>query len=184
MKPFCIAEEAKRGGELKVADDIATQSDGLKTAEEIEAEGSEALQVTDMHEVRTINKVLSQLRRDYGISVNDLLPAGNRNGEPYYPFIIKGDEETQLSSLRELVFTLSKLGEKGLQLTRFKGLGEMDSDELWTTSMDPATRMLLQVTMDDAAAADEIFRVLMGDAVEPRREFIEKHALEVRDLDV
>jgi DNA gyrase subunit B len=60
----------------------------------------------------------------------------------------------------------------------------MDSDELWTTSMDPESRSLLQVTMDDAAAADEIFRVLMGDSVEPRREFIEKHALEVRDLDV
>lgn len=181
---FLAAEEEKRGRELKVADDLATKSEGMQTAEEAEAEGSEALQVTDMHEVRTINEVLERLKRDYGITINDLLPAGNRNGEPYYPFIIKGDEETQLSSLRELVFTLSKLGEKGLQLTRFKGLGEMDSDELWTTSMDPETRMLLQVTMDDAAAADEIFRVLMGDAVEPRREFIEKHALEVRDLDV
>jgi DNA gyrase subunit B len=60
----------------------------------------------------------------------------------------------------------------------------MDSDELWATSMDPGTRTLLQVTMDDAAAADEIFRVLMGDQVDPRREFIEKHALEVKDLDV
>jgi DNA gyrase subunit B len=69
-------------------------------------------------------------------------------------------------------------------VTRFKGLGEMNSEELWDTSMDPEKRTLLQVRMEDAAAADEIFRVLMGDAVEPRREFIEKHALDVRELDI
>ena len=76
------------------------------------------------------------------------------------------------------------MGEKGLTLTRFKGLGEINSEELWDTSMDPEKRTLLQVRMEDAAAADEIFRVLMGDAVEPRREFIEKHALDVKELDI
>ncbi|MGH7128035.1 MAG: DNA gyrase subunit B, partial [Planctomycetaceae bacterium] len=102
-----------------------------------------------------------------------------------YGFTIEtGDAPVPISSLRELLPALRKLGEKGLKLTRFKGLGEMDSDELWSTSMDPDSRTLLQVTMEDAAAADEIFRVLMGDHVEPRREFIEKHALEVKDLDV
>ena len=60
----------------------------------------------------------------------------------------------------------------------------MDAEELWDTTMDPAARTLLKVTMLDAAAADEMFRVLMGDAVEPRREFIERHALDVKDLDV
>jgi DNA gyrase subunit B len=60
----------------------------------------------------------------------------------------------------------------------------MNSEELWDTSMDPEKRTLLQVRMEDAAAADEIFRVLMGDAVEPRREFIEKHALDVKELDI
>lgn len=177
---FLQSEEAKRGTELRVADDLSAADAG--GSEDSAATG--ALQMTDLHEVNTINKVLDQLRRDYGIAPKDLVPAGNRNGEPYFPFVIRGDEDTPLSSLRELVFTLSKLGEKGLRLTRFKGLGEMDSDELWNTSMDPSSRTLLQVAMEDAAAADEIFRVLMGDSVEPRREFIEKHALEVRDLDV
>ena len=60
----------------------------------------------------------------------------------------------------------------------------MNSEELWDTSMDPEKRTLLQIRMEDAAAADEIFRVLMGDAVEPRREFIEKHALDVKQLDI
>jgi DNA gyrase subunit B len=89
-----------------------------------------------------------------------------------------------LTSLREVLPELRKLGEKGLTLTRFKGLGEMNSEELWDTSMDPEKRVLLQIQMDDAAAADEIFRVLMGDHVEPRREFIEKHALDVKELDI
>jgi DNA gyrase subunit B len=89
-----------------------------------------------------------------------------------------------LTSLRELLMEFRRLGEKGLTLTRFKGLGEMNSEELWDTSMDPEKRTLLKVSMTDAVAADEMFRVLMGDLVEPRREFIEKHALDVKELDI
>ena len=108
-----------------------------------------------------------------------------QNAEQVYPFRIERDDQTvQLSSLRAVWPELRNLGEKGLTLTRFKGLGEMNSDELWDTSMDPEKRVLLQVRMEDAAAADEIFRVLMGDQVEPRREFIEKHALDVKELDI
>ena len=142
------------------------------------------LQVVDLHEVRSINDTLKQLKA-FGIELKDFLPAGTKNGEAVHPFVINnGDAPVPLSSLRELLPSLRKIGEKGLRLTRFKGLGEMDSEELWETSMDPEKRILLQVTMDDAAGADEIFRVLMGDHVEPRREFIEKHALDVKDLDV
>jgi DNA gyrase subunit B len=71
-----------------------------------------------------------------------------------------------------------------MQVTRFKGLGEMNAEELRETTLDPENRTLIQVSMRDAGAADDMFRVLMGDKVEPRREFIEKHALEVRNLDV
>ena len=83
------------------------------------------------------------------------------------------------------VWLAKGLGGKGkIDVSRFKGLGEMDAEELRDTTLNPENRTLLQVTMDDATAADDLFRILMGDKVEPRREFIEKHALEARNLDV
>jgi DNA gyrase subunit B len=71
-----------------------------------------------------------------------------------------------------------------MDIQRFKGLGEMNAEQLWETTMDPARRVLKKVLIEDAAEAEHIFSVLMGPAVEPRREFIEHHALEVRNLDV
>ena len=76
-----------------------------------------------------------------------------------------------------------ELAKEGLQVARFKGLGEMDPAELWDTTMDPARRMLMRVEVEDAAEADRIFSMLMGDQVEPRREFIEQNAQDVRFLD-
>ena len=102
------------------------------------------------------------------------------SGYPKY-LVLK---ESLLVLLEGLLAAVRTAGEKGLQITRFKGLGEMNAEELRQTTLDPDNRTLLQVTMEDAGAADDIFRILMGDKVEPRREFIEKHALEVRNLDV
>ena len=113
-----------------------------------------------------------------------LIPQERTGGEEPRYRLRRGEHETGLEDLRGLLPAIRAAGEKGLQVTRFKGLGEMNAEELRDTTLDPANRTLLQVTMEDAGAADDLFRILMGDKVEPRREFIEKHALEVRNLDV
>ncbi len=102
------------------------------------------------------------------------------------PTIVLGedDRETPVNSLDELWRAALDKSRVGVSFQRYKGLGEMNPEQLWETTMNAETRTLLKVTMDDAVGADEIFTVLMGDAVEPRREFIEKHALDVANLDI
>ncbi len=190
MEDFLSEETRKRGIEFEVANDRneVDQTDAEPDVAQSEEDQTQkvTLYMIDLHEVRKINELLRKLK-DYGIEVNDLAPAGLKAGESFFPFIIRTEKkEVPLRSLRDLLQTMRKVGEDLIQgkITRFKGLGEMDADELWLTTMDPHARNLLQVTMDDAAGADEIFRILMGDHVEPRRDFIEKHALDVTELDV
>jgi DNA gyrase subunit B len=103
----------------------------------------------------------------------------------YPPFTVTfGKKSARASSFADLRERVVDLAKEGIQLSRFKGLGEMNPEQLWETTMDPARRMLLRVDVDDAAAADRVFSMLMGDAVEPRRAFIEQNASSVRFLDV
>jgi DNA gyrase subunit B len=101
------------------------------------------------------------------------------------PFVVstakRSERAETFDQLRDVVLDLAK---EGLQLSRFKGLGEMNDDQLWDTTMDPSRRLLIRVDVDDAAAADTLFSMLMGDAVEPRRDFIVQNAKDVRFLDV
>jgi len=139
--------------------------------------------LVELREVRTINAGLKDIE-PLGFGIDDLVPA-DRTGSTTSRFeLVKDDNTRGLEDLRDLLSEVRAAGEKGLQVTRFKGLGEMNPEELRETTLDPANRTLVQVNLTDAGAADEMFRLLMGDKVEPRREFIEKHALDVRNLDV
>jgi len=185
LEEFLAQQEQAAGEELKLADEPEAAGAEEKPAGEAEVAETAAsrLHIVELHEVRSINNQLGVLR-EMGFEIDSLIPQ-ERTGveEPRYRFR-RGELTTGLEDLRGLLAAVRSAGEKGLQVTRFKGLGEMNAEELRQTTLDPANRTLLQVTMEDAGAADDIFRILMGDKVEPRREFIEKHALEARNLDV
>ena len=95
-----------------------------------------------------------------------------------------GERETEIGSIQELVEHFIAAGKRGIAINRYKGLGEMNPDQLWTTTMNPENRTLLQVRAEDDAAADHMFTTLMGDQVEPRRKFIQDNALDVKNLDI
>ncbi|MEO2065643.1 MAG: DNA topoisomerase (ATP-hydrolyzing) subunit B [Desulfurobacteriaceae bacterium] len=129
---------------------------------------------------------------DEDLLISDLFKQGRgikkrlkeRMGAPPYRVKGKKGEVTEFSSAQELYNYLIDIGKEGIYIQRYKGLGEMNPEQLWETTMNPENRTLLKVTVEDAVRADEIFTVLMGDKVEPRREFIQKFAKEVRNLDV
>jgi DNA gyrase subunit B len=98
--------------------------------------------------------------------------------------IVRGNKTQPISSFAEAQAWLLEEAKKGRSIQRFKGLGEMNPEQLWDTTVNPDTRRLLQVRIEDAVAADQIFSTLMGDVVEPRREFIDANALRVSNLDV
>jgi DNA gyrase subunit B len=94
------------------------------------------------------------------------------------------DPDVEIGSVDDLVEFFISAGKKGVAINRYKGLGEMNPEQLWATTMKPEERTLLQVRAEDHAEADQMFTTLMGDQVEPRRKFIEDHALDVKNLDV
>jgi len=112
----------------------------------------------------------------------------NPIGEAPYTVVEKGSDDAknnkQLESMRSLIDYVMQAGQRGMSIQRYKGLGEMNPEQLWETTMDPERRTLLQVKVEDAVAADEIFTTLMGDQVEPRKEFIFENALNVSNLDI
>jgi len=113
---------------------------------------------------------------ELGQTLSDLLGPG--------AYIQRAESRQEIASFKAAMAWLFDEAKKGQSIQRYKGLGEMNPEQLWDTTINPETRRLLQVRIEDAVAADDIFTTLMGDAVEPRREFIEKNALQVSNLDV
>jgi DNA gyrase subunit B len=174
--PVAPGESASAGGppapDAAVANGAATNGDAVPK-----------LRIVELHEVRTINTLLKDLK-NHGFDIQALIPIERTGEEGSRYHVRRGDSETGLEDLRGLPAAIRAAGEKGLQITRFKGLGEMNAEELRETTLDPVNRTLVRISMEDLGAADELFRVLMGDTVEPRRDFIQKHALDVKNLDV
>jgi len=164
------------------------KEDGKKADEKpAEAEEVEVPEPEELFGIKEINKLTRKLATR-GLDIADwyLEAEENLGGEkPYMKFtIVNEGDRADVSGVSGILPAIRKLGQKGMDIQRFKGLGEMNAEQLWETTMDPARRTLKQVLVEDAAEAERIFSILMGNVVEPRREFIERHALEVRNLDV
>jgi DNA gyrase subunit B len=183
---FRQAEQTRLGRELVVGDEANGHGNGNGNGHgNGNGNGSaEVFYVQELHEVRLVNRGLEGLR-GHGLVPADLVPAPRIAGrEPPLRLVLEsGDQRRILVTLRELVGEVRRIGERGLTITRFKGLGEMDAEELWETTLNPEKRTLLRVQLDDALKADEMFRILMGEKVEPRRDFIQKNALEAKEID-
>ena len=187
---------------------------GLRLGDALNGEdGTPIAAVRELHENRELERVFAGLT-ELGLSMTDYsltqeesvtgekLPArfcwaiegAAKAEEPAEA--VEGDESAETGvkavasktfeavNLREIVPTLHEVGRRGMEIKRFKGLGEMDAIQLWDTTMDPDVRTLMRVTWDMAGQAESLFSTLMGEEVEPRRKFIEDHALEVKNLDV
>src|SRR4051812_1295463 len=191
LDKFVAEQEKETGGKLNVDVGLPGNAPVPSTNGSPNGDGAAAaaalnaprLRIVDLHEVRTINTALTDLAK-FGFDIAALIPQ-ERTGEETSRYTLRrGEAESGFEDLRGLPAAIRDAGQKVLHVTRFKGLGEMNAEELRETTLDPANRTLLQIRMEDVGSADELFRVLMGDQVEPRREFIQKHSLDVRNLDV
>jgi DNA gyrase subunit B len=161
-----------------------------KNGDKANGNGDEEPLVTgeELHEVVRIEQISQKLKADFGLDLTDFLLQVEKtdSGEslPTKFVLTRGEETHEIAALGDICPAVRQIGGKGIEIKRFKGLGEMNAEQLWDTTMNPATRTLLHVRLDDAGEADRLFSVLMGDDVEGRRRYIQDHALEVQNLDV
>lgn len=138
-----------------------------------------SLNFVELYEEEKLARLKERLSA-YSFALDDYLIADGK----LFDIIDEAGRDTFVHTLKEAIDFLRANGRKGIEIQRYKGLGEMNADQLWETTMDPAHRTLLRVTLPDAIAADHMFTMLMGEDVPPRRAFIEQHALSVKNLDI
>ena len=180
----------------KRVDELKERTRGLAEGEE-----EESIVTEELHEVGRINQINKQFKKQFGLNLKDfllkpakLVPAGGGGAKtrkkeafstPPTKFqLINGEDRYDIASLGDICAGIRQIGGRGIEIKRFKGLGEMNAEQLWETTMNPETRTLLRVALDDAGEADRLFSILMGGDVEKRRNFIRDHALEVQNLDI
>ena len=197
-------DNATRGQALDfTAKRLEMADDDAKWSAELRADGSVMFArvwrgVTDAHEIEAKFLTSAEARKLHSLAAEhaEVFAQAARlektSGDAEEPAASDGDEETVIDASAddaifrptELLDNVLAMGRKGLSISRYKGLGEMNAEQLWETTLDPEARVLLQVKVEDADVTDEIFTRLMGDVVEPRREFIQDNALNVANLDV
>lgn len=170
------------GGEIYFYDDdeLSRHTQGEVEVDE-KGKPAQGADIIELFEAKDIEELIKQLEK-MGLDIKNY----NASPEKARPiFKIKGEKkQTEIFSLKELLSYIKANAREGMSVQRYKGLGEMNPEQLWETTMDAERRTLTKVTLEDAVEADEIFTVLMGDQVEPRRKFIEDHAHEIRYLDI
>ena len=192
LPPFRLCAEGqeeiyyKREEYEKKVNELKERSKGGSRTAPTEEE--ETVVAEELHEVDRINQINEQLKERLGLDLKDFLLKRRQavSGEALQTKfqLINGQDKYDIVSLGDICAGIRQIGGKGIEIKRFKGLGEMNADQLWDTTMNPETRTLLSVRLDDAGEADRLFSILMGGDVEKRRNFIQEHALEVQNLDV
>ncbi|MCZ7649039.1 MAG: DNA topoisomerase (ATP-hydrolyzing) subunit B [Planctomycetota bacterium] len=174
------------GGEDSSAEDLSGyDEDGGGKSQAMLAVAGLGVEMRKLSEANTLTEAFGELAA-LGFARADYLGAGITDVGYKFRLIESGGAEHGVASLAEILDKVRQLGKdaKGQEVSRFKGLGEMNAEELWSTTMDPSRRILMRVKLEDVLAADDMFKILMGEEVGARREFIEQHALEITDLDV
>ena len=180
-------EQNGNGGANATQDLFKGDGNGDEELIEEEAEKTEIkYDVVEFLEAKEIERILEKLERmEIDTSYYDIDHNTPREGLAHQFEVREEDEKAYpVFSLKDAVEKIKEIGARGVIIQRYKGLGEMNPEQLWETTMNPKTRTLLQVTIEDGVQAEEMFTTLMGEQVEPRRIFIQKHAPEVRNLDI
>ncbi len=182
-----ISEEGEQKIDEESNDTDSEAVETIETKETVETEPVEkedvihsAIDVTKIYESNSFKKLAASLNKS-GMKVGQIY------GSDTSLFSISttnAEDEITANSITQLLDEIIKTGRKGLQVQRYKGLGEMNSDQLWDTTMNPENRKMIRVTMDDVFQAEKIFTLLMGEEVAPRRDYIERYAPTVKDLDI